>query len=105
MYSDLILIHRQSSTPFVADSGWMLWQTCLRKIAFGGAEALGSIQIETGDQILSGSEAYQFCLEVICGLHSPLVGETEVFGQFKNASESWLFPESPLAISLRRFVH
>jgi glutamyl-tRNA reductase len=104
MYSELILIHRQSSTAFVADSGWLLWQTCLRKIAFGGAESMGSIQIEAGDQILSGADAYQFCLEVICGLHSPLVGETEVFGQFKNAFESWVLPETPIANVLRRFV-
>ncbi len=104
MYSELILIHRQIPTAFVADSGWMLWQTCLRKIAFGGAEAMGSIQIETGDQILSGTDAYQFCLEVICGLHSPLVGETEVFGQFKNASEAWDLPETPIGNVIRRFV-
>jgi glutamyl-tRNA reductase len=104
MFSDLILIHRQSPQAFNADSGWALWQTCLRKIAIGGADSLGSIQIEAGDQILSGSEAYQFCLEVVCGLHSPLVGETEVFGQFKTASETWNFSDSPLTIVLRPFI-
>lgn len=34
-------------------------------------------------QCYNAEHAYQFLLEVICGLHSKLVGETEVFGQFK----------------------
>ena len=42
-------------------------------------------------QIYQGVEAYHFCLEVLCGLHSPLVGETEVFGQFKNFLKSQTF--------------
>ena len=31
-----------------------------------------------------GKEAYGFLLEVICGLHSPMLGETEILGQFKD---------------------
>ena len=82
----------------------MLWQTCLRKIAFGASDSMGEIKIEAGDQILAGEDAYRFCLEVICGLHSPLVGETEVFGQFKNAADSWVIPAGPFGLEMRRFI-
>lgn len=59
------------------------FKTCLRSLYFGwlseGEEALAP-----GFEVYKGRYAYQFILEVICGLHSPVIGETEVFGQFKN---------------------
>lgn len=33
---------------------------------------------------LSGAPAYALLLEIICGLHSPVVGETQVLGQFRS---------------------
>ncbi|MCJ8277415.1 MAG: hypothetical protein HRT44_12725 [Bdellovibrionales bacterium] len=39
-------------------------------------------------ELLSGEKAYSFLLEVICGLHSKLMGETEILGQFKDFSRS-----------------
>lgn len=35
--------------------------------------------------LLTGSEAYLFLLETICGLKSKLIGENEIVGQFKEA--------------------
>ncbi|HEX4924922.1 MAG TPA: hypothetical protein VFV50_12590 [Bdellovibrionales bacterium] len=62
-------------------SGWSLWKTCLRQIAFGhsGLQLPGDIEAE----VYTGEAAYSFCLEVVCGLKSPLAGETEVMGQFR----------------------
>ncbi len=105
MFSDLVLVHRKDGDAFrAASSDWRLWQTCLRKVAFGPAHALSELELRPEDQIHAGSEAYRVCLEIICGLHSPLVGETEVFGQFKNAVAGWFgaWPGGPDASGLER---
>lgn len=72
--------------------GSMVFETCLRQIIFLNSDSFisnlhyqrlqndPSIQVET----FKGSQAYQFALEVICGLHSLIKGETEIFGQFKD---------------------
>lgn len=36
-------------------------------------------------ELVTGSEAYLFLLETICGLKSKLIGENEIVGQFKEA--------------------
>jgi hypothetical protein len=41
------------------------------------------VELEPGDAVFTGADAYRFTLEVACGLHSPLTGETEVMGQFR----------------------
>jgi glutamyl-tRNA reductase len=35
--------------------------------------------------VLKGSDAYQYILEVLCGLQSQLLGESEIVNQFKNS--------------------
>lgn len=56
------------------------WRTCVREITFvePGVAALAG---EPG--ALHGETAYARLLEVICGLDSPMLGETEVMHQFK----------------------
>jgi glutamyl-tRNA reductase len=89
MRSQLVLIHRSlgegSVKPFNAVSGAAVWTTCLRSIAVGEGTVPESLiaHAVTGDQVLSGPPAYQFLLETVCGLKSPVLGETEVHGQFK----------------------
>lgn len=104
MFQELAVIHRNQGQAFACDNQWLLWQTCLRKVAFGPVSALSSIELLPGDQLLRGEEAYRLCLELICGLHSPLVGETEVLGQFKIAAETWVLPENPFGVEMRRFI-
>jgi glutamyl-tRNA reductase len=109
MFSDVALIHRNGSTPFhwSADAAMrsiFLWQTCLRKMAFAEPDRVADLPLEPGDEVLDGLSAYQLCLEVACGLRSPLVGETEVLGQFKNAFQSFRPPETPFGTQLRRFA-
>lgn len=58
--------------------GSVVWRTCLREIAFVEAPAVSS---DPG--ALYDEAAYTHLLEVICGLESPIVGETEVMHQFK----------------------
>lgn len=106
MLSDVVLVHRIGGDVFRSESAeWRLWQTCLRKVALGPSAALSGLDLQADDHIHVGAEAYRVGLEIICGLHSPLVGETEVFGQFKSAVEAWLAAaEDAFGRDLRRFT-
>lgn len=63
------------------------WSTCLREIVFheGGLEQPEAVarRSHAPGQVLADADAYAFLLETICGLHSPMVGETQVLGQFR----------------------
>ncbi len=73
----------------------MHWKTCLREIYFGiKSEPSNIINNDNNFECFEGVDAYKFLLQVVCGLKSPMVGETEVFGQFKNFVES--FPEDDM---------
>lgn len=65
----------------------LVWKTCLREIAILDGRQLRTATLMADDQVYSREEGYRFLLEVICGLHSPLLGETEVLGQFKNFAQ------------------
>jgi len=89
-----MILHRKKPMVFSPEElgeGWSVWATCLRSIALSFAsESSFSGHAPERTEIYKGEEAYQFLLEIICGLHSPILGETEVFGQFKNFAESWM---------------
>ncbi|GEM_PF-360665 len=112
MFSDLILIHRGGSTTaafFAATIDLRLresftWKTCLRQVVLCSAETLETLAstLTSEDEVYEGGEAYRFLLQVICGLHSPLVGETEVSGQFKNAVTSFHAPATPWGNQVRK---
>lgn len=107
MTQDLLLLHRTGPERIAldtlpgADSGLPLeafsFMTCLRHIVLAPVEVLNALvpQLGPNDSVLRGEEAYRFLLEVVCGLHSPLVGETEVNGQFKTAVANFGFPATP----------
>jgi glutamyl-tRNA reductase len=75
--------------------GTLIWRTCLREVAFG--EEPDDI-VATSDEArpLVEGEAYRLLLEILCGLQSPMLGETQVMGQFKaflgalDRSHGWL---------------
>ena len=73
----LRLIHQTPGTGPLPD-GARTWRTCLREVAFlrDGVESTGAATLVDGD-------AYSLLLEIVSGLRSPLVGETEVQAQFK----------------------
>ncbi len=84
---NFIIFHRQTRRPgdLLPDSRDKVWTTCLRQIAFRLEKPESAIHFpETFDgEIFHGQAAWAFILEVLCGLHSPVFGETEVLGQFK----------------------
>jgi glutamyl-tRNA reductase len=60
-------------------SPWPVFRTCRREIAFAEPASMPPADAET----LSGETAYAHLLQVICGLDSPMLGETEVMHQFR----------------------
>ncbi|MFM6929389.1 MAG: hypothetical protein ACKOX6_13055 [Bdellovibrio sp.] len=88
---DILLVHRKSSKNFaesLQDSA--VWKTCLRQILFCREDEVNNFLevLEPEDKILRGEEGLSLLLEILCGLHSPIVGETEVFGQFRQFVDS-----------------
>jgi glutamyl-tRNA reductase len=88
------------------------FETCLRKIWISSLDLKSLVATEFLNQpedsnslndffsvfeVLKDEAAYSFLLEVLCGLKSPLIGETEVFGQFKNQVLKNLDPKNPLS--------
>lgn len=104
MMDEVSLLHRRGGQEFIGlASQTLVWRTCLRQIAFltGGVEV--PFREET-DEVYTGAAAFAFLLEVICGLHSPVLGETEVFGQFKNFTAQALENEEAITPALRHFL-
>ncbi len=82
--ADLLKVYhlKQAGNPDLPlPKGYWHLATCLRSIVISDqASAPDSLQEH---QQMQGHEAYSFLLKIICGLDSPLLGETEVLGQFK----------------------
>jgi glutamyl-tRNA reductase len=71
----LKILHRTAiEDPVSLDEAYTQWKTCLRSIGFHSGDLHSTHE---------GIEAYEFLLQVICGLKSPMIGETEVLAQFK----------------------
>jgi glutamyl-tRNA reductase len=74
----LALIHRPAGrTPITPDL--CLWRTCLRDVVF-----LEEGRAADDPDIFTDEAAYALLLEIVCGLRSPILGETEVQAQFKS---------------------
>lgn len=89
---DIVIVHRKSNREFCfpESSPQAVWKTCLRQIAFVDSHDLAdfaALNDIRGDDVFCGEEGIQFLIEVCCGLHSPVFGETEIFGQFKTYYE------------------
>jgi glutamyl-tRNA reductase len=66
----------QAAAPALS---WPVFRTCRREIAFVDHQCAAP----AGTERFCGTEAYAHLLCVICGLESPMVGETEVMHQFR----------------------
>lgn len=88
-----IELENQLLSPMIVDnSSVLLWETCRRKIYFYLDE---TGFLADGRGFKNGLEAETFLLEVLCGLHSPVIGETEILGQFRqfinnNSNHAWV---------------
>lgn len=108
MTPEILLLHRKGPERFRLEnmgSHAFSFQTCLRHIVLVDSQELNAgwvDEIREGDERLHGEDAYKLLLEIICGLHSPLLGETEVYGQFKNAVGQFNTPATPWGSLLAR---
>ena len=99
MPGSLIIVHRPKSvvysTPLTLPKAhWFHFETCLRNIIVGSQEWFGDQALPAGE-VFRGEQAYSFLLEVICGLHSPVTGETEVMGQFRANADKYVCETGP----------
>jgi glutamyl-tRNA reductase len=83
----------------------MVMHTCQRTVAVSSSAAVsraiavamaGHAQLESYE----GAAAYGFLLRLSCGLESKLAGETEIFGQLKEAWAAFSVRDLPLAREL-----
>jgi glutamyl-tRNA reductase len=80
---NMVVINRKSNLSFPTAGAW---KTCLRQIAIAtDADYIDQLKehLDQDDQVFQNEAGLQFLIEVLCGLHSPVFAETEVFGQFK----------------------
>ncbi len=88
------------------------WRTCLRRVLFlNKTENAALITAAESDEALAsaveiyrGGESYRFLLEVICGLNSPLLGETAVLGQFREFVAHAKLPGTLWGAFLRQLI-
>ena len=87
------------SAPGAVPAAGVVWRTCVREIAFvdGAAARPGGLE-------LVGEDAYAHLLAVICGLRSPIAGETEVMHQFKGFVAGLPSTQAPLRSLAQRLL-
>ena len=90
----LAIVHGEPGTAPIA-AGAATWRTCLREVTFSD-ESDRDRRGPAGARRLNEGDAYRLLLEILCGLQSPMLGETQVLGQFKaflsslDAQNAWL---------------
>lgn len=75
----LAIINREPNGGSIPP-GVPVWRTCLREVLF--AQSADPLENTAGCTLLDG-RAYRLLLEILCGLQSPMIGETQVVAQFK----------------------
>lgn len=83
----------QSPLPSSLPKECFILKTCQRQIVLSTSPL--SLELSQWKyEKHQGPGAYQFLLEVICGLKSQLLGENEIVSQFKKSMEEYLFNSS-----------
>lgn len=78
-----VVLHKKGELSGFS-SDWLEWKTCLRHILIGREELLQEdLHLQSETEIYKGVSGIQFLMEIASGLHSPMVAETEVFGQYR----------------------
>jgi glutamyl-tRNA reductase len=108
MLDELVIANfpRDCQVALPATFAKLQWQTCLRQIVFLHQTELSLLSLPPHPtmHIYRGQQAYQFLLEVVSGLHSPLLGETAVMGQFRAFRASATFASTAWGRFLRQLT-
>lgn len=92
----------------------LVWTTCRRQLVFCLDQTIETSErlLSSGWTLVEGFEAEALLVEILCGLHSPVVAETEILGQFrdfvhKNKDHAWMkmwFPRIQLWLAVVKDV-
>lgn len=108
MLEELVILNHPSKTgeQLPATLNGIEWQTCLRRVSLLHKSTSASLlpAVHETSEIFEGKDAYNFLLEVVCGLRSPLIGETAVMGQFREFCAHAKFPASEWGWFLRKLT-
>ena len=93
MLDEFVLLHtKKAGTPSPQTwQGGLQWQTCLRQVVLLNRQEIAACE-RAKMEVYQAERAYSFLLEIVCGLHSPLLGETEVMGQYREFCSRAEFP-------------
>lgn len=106
MTENLVLYHRKEPgrSLDLPQNHWHM-ATCLRSIIISDQKHESPEILEHYER-KQGDSAYGFLLSVICGLDSPMLGETEILGQFKEFcrknQKSFSVPMAEIVTQLKR---
>ena len=108
----IVNLRHDARVNFPAALNGLEWKTCLRRVLFLNRAENNALIRAAEDhkkfpaavEIYEGEAASKFLLEVICGLNSPLVGETAVMGQFREFSAQARFPNTSWGNYLRQLI-
>ena len=101
MWSTLVILHDKNLRYKNAEiPDFVSWHTCMRSIYISDERLLNVDFFSVIGQDLDvyrGFKAYSFLLEIVCGLHSKLFGESEVQAQFKDRFSEERITNLPLS--------
>jgi glutamyl-tRNA reductase len=108
--ADLIVLNRRVSgnaaTALLPDA--CVISTCLREVRIAMQPAWdqpAAMEAQAaGYELFAGAEAYRFLLQLACGLESEIAGETEIFGQIKQAWRDYEAAQPEAARALRPWM-
>ncbi|MDX1961100.1 MAG: hypothetical protein SFU98_21200 [Leptospiraceae bacterium] len=102
MWYNLLVYHSETKNfAQTVPSGFLVWETCMRILYIGDRRLISNLD-ESSTEVYSGYKAYKLLLEIICGLHSKLFAETEVFFQFKENFQNKLLPKTLIGESFQK---
>lgn len=89
-----------ANPPVIADAFEI--DSCLRRAWV--VDASQGFTVPEGVEVFDAAEAYAFLLRLVCGLESRIAGETDIFGQFKEAWQRFSDAGSELASGLSPWI-
>jgi len=106
----IVNLRQDAREQFPVALNGLEWKTCLRRVLFLNRSEHNALieaaenQKQAAVEIYEREDASKFLLEVICGLNSPLVGETAVMGQFREFLAQTRFPNTTWGNYLRQLT-
>ena len=104
MWSNLFILHSNKQNRFEEhhiDDTLFHFKTCLRSIYIGD-KRISKISPLDEYELILGYKAYKLILEIVCGMHSKLFGETEIMSQFKVQLDDKNLFETPFGSYLKK---